>query len=122
MTKPPSILNTALVEELRGRLWLSRGALFRTVARTDEELATLEAHQAGSLVEDAATETVAAMLSRLEGQQKHELDEIEDALGRLESDTFGLCEHCCRPIPLARLRAVPVARHCLDCQEKLEAR
>lgn len=119
MTKPPSIPNTALVEELRGRLWLSRAALLRTVARTDEELATLEAHQAGSLVEDAATETVAGILSRLEGRQKHELDEIEDALGRLESSTFGLCEHCRRPIPLARLRAMPAARHCLDCQEKL---
>jgi DnaK suppressor protein len=119
MTKPPSIPNTALVEELRGRLWLSRAALLRTVARTDEELATLEAHQAGSPVEDAPTETVAGILSRLEGRQKHELDEIEDALGRLESSTFGLCERCRRPIPLARLRAMPAARHCLDCQEKL---
>lgn len=120
--KSPLIPNTALIEELRGRLRLSRAALLRTVARTDEELATLEVHQAGSPVEDAATETVAGILSRLEGRQKHELDDIEDALGRLESNTFGLCEHCRRPIPLARLRAMPAARHCLDCQEKLETR
>jgi RNA polymerase-binding transcription factor len=121
MTNPSSI-NTALVEDLRGRLWLARGALFRTVARTDDELATLEAHQAGALVEDAAMETAAAILSRLEGQQRHELDEIEDALGRLESGTFGLCERCQRPIALARLRAMPAARHCVDCEEKLEKR
>ena len=121
MTTPPSI-NTTLVEEIRGRLWVARGALFRTVARTDDELATLEGHQAGSLVEDAATETAAAILSRLEGQQRHELDEIEDALGRLESGAFGLCERCQRPIALARLRAMPAARHCLDCEENLEKR
>ena len=118
----PSSLNTVLVDELRGRLWVARGALFRTVARTDDELATLEAHQAGSPVEDAATETTAAILSRLEGQQRHELDEIDDALGRLESGTFGLCERCQRPIALARLRAMPAARHCIDCEERLETR
>jgi DnaK suppressor protein len=121
MTNPSSI-NSSLVDELRGRLWLLRGALFRTVARTDDELATLEAHQPGSRAEDAATETAAAILSRLEGRQRHELDEVEDALGRLESGTFGLCERCQRPIALARIRASPATRHCVDCEEKLETR
>ena len=122
MTESPALANALLVEEFRRRLLVARGALFRTVARTDDELATLEAHQAGGLVEDAATDSAAAILSRLEGQQKHELDEIEDALGRLESRAFGLCEDCGRAIPLARLRAMPAARHCLDCQRKLETR
>lgn len=121
MTNPSSIGPT-LVEEFRGRLWVARGALFRAVARTDDELSTLEAHQPGSIVEDAATETAAAILSRLEGRQRHELDEIEDALGRLESGGFGLCERCQRPIALVRLRALPATRHCLDCEEKLETK
>ena len=122
MTQQASILGRALVDEFRGRLWIDRGALCRTVARTDDELATLEAHQPGSLTEDAATETAAAILSRLEGRHRHALDEIADALGRLESGTFGLCERCQRPIALARLRAIPAARHCLDCEENLEKR
>jgi len=115
-----SSFDPILVEELRGRLWLMRGALLRTVARTEDELATLEGHQAGPPVEDAATDTMAAMLARLQGRERHELDEIEDALGRLESETFGLCERCQQPIALARLRAVPAARRCMDCQETLE--
>jgi len=121
MTDPSSI-DTALVDDLRGRLWVARGMLSRTVVRTDDELATLEAHPAGPPVEDAAMETVAAILSRLEGQQRHELDEIDDALARLESGTFGLCQRCQRPIALARLRAMPQARHCIGCEEELEAR
>jgi DnaK suppressor protein len=122
MTDAPEGLNAALVEEFRERLLLTRGALLRTVERTDEELGTLETHQPGGLVEDAATDSSAAILSRLEGQQKHELDEIENALGRLDSGVFGLCEECNRPIALARLRAMPAARHCLACQQRAEKR
>jgi len=120
MTETPSILNAALIEELGRRLRDGRLALLRTLATTDEEIATLEAHQAGSLAEDAATDTIAAILSRLEGREKHELDEIEDALIRLQAGSFGLCERCGRAIALARLRAMPAARHCLDCQQKAE--
>jgi DnaK suppressor protein len=122
MTERPSTLNATLIEEFGRRLQEARFALLRTLAATDDEMATLEAHQAGAVVEDAATDTVAAILSRLEGRQKHELDEIEDALVRLEAGTFGLCERCGRAIALARLRAMPAARHCLECQQKAETR
>ena len=122
MTESHATPNANFVDEFRRRLTEQRRDLLRTLASTDDELATLEAHQAGAVVEDAATQTVAAILARLEGQQKRELDEIEDALTGLESGTFGVCESCGRAIPLARLRAVPAARHCLDCQTKLETR
>jgi DnaK suppressor protein len=122
MTEAHAMPNANFVDEFRRRLWEQRRDLLRTLAATDDELATLEAHQAGAVVEDAATQTVGAILSRLEGQQKHELDEIEDALTRLENGTFGICQNCDGAIPLARLRAMPAARHCLDCQEKLEGR
>ncbi len=120
MTETPSPLNTMLVEEFGRRLREARHALLRTLATTDDEIATLERHEAGAVVEDAATDTIAAILSRLEGREKHELDEIEDALVRLEAGTFGLCDRCGRAIALARLRALPMARHCLDCQQKAE--
>jgi len=122
MTETPSILNAALIEEFGRRLREARHGLLRTLATTDEEIATLEAHQAGSPVEDAATDTIAAILSRLEGREKHELDEIEDALIRLQAGSFGLCERCGRAIPRTRLRAMPAARHCLDCQQGAETR
>ena len=117
-TTPP--MNTRLMDEFGRRLREARHALLRTLATTDDEIATLERHEAGAVVEDAATDTLAAILSRLEGREKHELDEIEDAVTRLEAGTFGLCDRCGRAIPLARLRAVPAARHCLDCQQRAE--
>lgn len=109
-----------LVEEVRTRLTQARRELYATVATTDEELAMLEAHQPGSPPEDVATEMASATLSRLEGREKHELDEIAAAQARLAAGTYGACEGCGRPIPLKRLRAVPTARYCVACQRREE--
>ncbi|OGK95535.1 MAG: hypothetical protein A2W08_02095 [Candidatus Rokubacteria bacterium RBG_16_73_20] len=113
-------MNRDAVEEFRQRLQAARQDLLKTVARTDEELATLEAHQPGAPGEDVGTELVSAILSRLEGQEKHALDEIDAAQARLAAGTYGVCEDCAQPIPLARLRALPTARSCVTCQRAHE--
>jgi DnaK suppressor protein len=115
-----SAMEPHVIQEFVRRLDEARSRIFGTVATTDEELATLEAHQAGSVIEDVATEAAAAILSRLEGQEKHELDEIAAARARLGAGTYGACEGCHRPIPLARLRAMPAARFCVACQHREE--
>ena len=114
--------SAVFVDELRRRLRELRERLFRTVATTDEELATLEAHQPGGPPDDVPRESVAALLSRLAERERHELDEIYAAQARLETGGFGVCERCGQPIPLARLRAVPIARCCITCQESAEGR
>ena len=114
--KIASMQRKRALDSFRQRLARERDRLLGTVMTTDEELATLESHQPGGPVEDVVTEVVAQTLSRLEGQEKHELDEIDAALARLEAGVFGVCEVCGQPIPPDRLRAVPTARYCLRCQ------
>jgi len=104
------------IAEFRRRLGEARARRLRTVARTDDELATLEVHQAGALTEDAGRDAMAALLERLAGSEKHELDEIDAAQARLETGRFGVCERCGGAIALARLRAIPFTRYCLACQ------
>ena len=50
------------------------------------------------------------------------LDEINDALDRIEQGTFGRCEVCGQEIPRERLKAVPYARYCLRHAQELQAR
>jgi RNA polymerase-binding transcription factor DksA len=50
-----------------------------------------------------------------------ELQEIDEALARIREGTFGLCEDCGRPIPAARLEAIPYARLCISCKSQEEA-
>ena len=116
VTPAQRALSPARVEEFRRRLRRMRERLFRTVATIDDELATLEAHQPGAPAEGVARESVTALLSRLGDREQHELGEISAAQARLETGRFGICEKCGRPIPLARLRILPTARHCVPCQ------
>ena len=48
------------------------------------------------------------------------LIQVEEAFERLDKDEYGDCSHCGEPIGLARLKAVPWARFCIDCQESEE--
>jgi DnaK suppressor protein len=45
---------------------------------------------------------------------------IDGALRRLQAGTYGRCEGCSVAIPPARLRAVPFAVRCRDCQARAE--
>ncbi len=46
------------------------------------------------------------------------LDEVEHALAKLETGTYGLCEGCEQRITPARLEAKPAARFCMDCASR----
>jgi DnaK suppressor protein len=113
-------LNAKLIDEFRSRLLEARAALLRTVAATDEEMAKLEAPGPGDSMDRAAAASITSLASRLAGQDKRELDEVAEALRRLGSGAYGLCQSCRAPIALPRLRAVPAARFCVPCQEAEE--
>jgi DnaK suppressor protein len=55
-------------------------------------------------------------------QMKSEtLKKIDQALLRLEEGTYGRCQECDAEIPPARLRALPFAALCRDCQAETES-
>jgi DnaK suppressor protein len=54
-------------------------------------------------------------------QMKSEtLNKIDDALARLEQDNYGYCFECGEQIAEKRLRALPFAVRCKDCEEARE--
>jgi len=48
------------------------------------------------------------------------LKRIVEALGRLKQATYGVCEECGAEISEKRLRVMPFATRCRECQETLE--
>ena len=46
---------------------------------------------------------------------RRELEEIEDALRRIEAGSYGTCIACGGPMGMQRIRAIPEARFCLSC-------
>ena len=49
------------------------------------------------------------------------LKRIDQAILRLEDGTYGRCQECDAEIPAPRLRALPFAALCRDCQEEAES-
>ncbi len=53
-------------------------------------------------------------------QEQDALYEIEEALKRIDGGTYGTCEMSGKPIPHARLEAIPFARYTVECQTLIE--
>jgi DnaK suppressor protein len=56
-------------------------------------------------------------------QMKSEtLKKIDEAIQRLETGSYGTCAECDGEVSEARLKALPFADRCRDCQEREESR
>ena len=53
-------------------------------------------------------------------KQKKELEEINDALKKIEEGTYGICEMCEEKIQEERLKIKPFAKYCIMCREIIE--
>jgi DnaK suppressor protein len=60
-----------------------------------------------------------AVSLRLNGLEYMQLRQIQEALDRLELGEYGVCLSCEDPIPAKRLHAVPWAKYCVICQERI---
>ena len=57
-----------------------------------------------------------------EEDERLALDEVRNALARLDDGTYGTCARCSAEIPAARLGAMPTATLCITCKEAEETR
>jgi len=46
---------------------------------------------------------------------------LTEAKDRIREGAYGICAHCARPIPQRRLKVIPTATLCVQCQERREA-
>ncbi len=46
------------------------------------------------------------------------LRQIQEALVRIEDQTYGICQDCSEPISTKRLEALPWATYCIQCQDQ----
>lgn len=51
---------------------------------------------------------------------RENLQKIDEALRKLQEGTYGICEDCGEEISAERLKVLPFAIYCIDCQEKRE--
>ncbi|MEX2494262.1 MAG: TraR/DksA C4-type zinc finger protein [Nitrospirales bacterium] len=59
------------------------------------------------------------LLSLLEVRHRMHIT-LDEALTRLQEGTYGFCHECGEPVNKARLKALPFAKTCYDCQRVIE--
>ena len=70
--------------------------------------------------EDQAQHSLTEAISlRLNGFDYLQLRQIQEALDRLALGEFGMCLSCEQPIAPKRLQALPWAKYCVKCQERI---
>lgn len=68
----------------------------------------------------ATLESDRAFTLRIRDRERKLIKKIQDAMLRMENGTFGVCEECGEDIGIARLKARPVTRLCINCKSKQE--
>ncbi len=99
--------------ELRERLLNQMSGLAKESA---EELAGYSLHMADSGTDNFDRDFALSLLS----SDQDAIYEIEEALKRIEKNTYGICELTGKPIPKARLDAIPWTRFTVEAQAQLE--
>ncbi len=106
--------------DLRDILVRRHEALVQALAGDNSLLKELNHEQGGDVVDVASDSTVGELNSQLAEVGSHELRAIDNALLRMQQQTYGKCEACSCNIPLARLQVLPFATFCIRCKRLAE--
>ncbi len=99
--------------ELRAQLLRQMDGLAKQSA---EEIPGYSLHMADSGTDNFDRDFALSLLS----SDQDAIYEIEEALKRIEKNTYGICELTGKTIPKARLEAIPWARFTVQAQTQLE--
>jgi RNA polymerase-binding protein DksA len=125
-----SVLKNEDLESFRKALLILRSRLRGDLDQmTDEALRRDQPDSSGNLsnvplhMADVGTENYDQefTLGLIENEQGT-LEQVNEALGRIQHGTFGRCEECGEPISKPRLQALPYTPHCIQCARELESR
>jgi RNA polymerase-binding transcription factor DksA len=100
---------------LRERLLKDRG---EQLAQAAEPLESYSMDMADSATDEFDHDLALTELSA----EQDALYEVDEAIKRILNGTYGICEETCKPIPAARLKAIPWARFIKEVEARLESK
>jgi len=111
------------VSSQRSLLHEERETIVANLAATDQDLSELRDRRDVADVEfseeggeGASTASERSHIETLRAQLLGRLRAVDEAVARLDSGTYGVCESCSGPIGEARLEALPDATLCVACK------
>ena len=106
--------------EVLNRMLMDRQAEIGTKLRSLRELLPAEVAQVKDAEEQSMEDFVLGMDFAVMEMESETLRQIDAAIQRLDEGTYGICSECDEKISDARLKALPFATVCRDCQAQRE--
>jgi len=97
-----------------------KAKILKIVSDNEKEMKSLSRTQASDEVDHATISVDSAIEQAISNKQHTELKEVEYALFKIESKTYGICEMCEDNIGTQRLKVKPQAKYCILCREIVE--
>jgi len=109
-----------ILEQYRKKLVDKRREL--TAAYTKNRHYGRESDEGGTqdLADKASSSYTKEFLYSLSNTERTILEQVERAIDRMDEGEYGTCMECAEKISKKRLDAVPWARFCVPCQERIE--
>ena len=108
------------LEYYKKKLLNRRDELVKTITRTEEEGRQADDDPTVDLADKAANSYTKEFLFGQTNTDRTILNMIDEALKRIRSEEYGTCANGQEEMQQKRLEAVPWAKHCITCQEKME--
>lgn len=108
------------IETIKQQLEKRRDDLRATMAKTAADGREANEDNAQDIADRATNSYTKEFLFTQSANDRNLLSMVEGALVRINEGTYGECVSCGSEINPKRLEAVPWARYCIGCQEKIE--
>ena len=118
-TEKEKFMNPVMKEYFRQKLLIWREDILNESHETLQHLQE-ESLQEPDLADRASLETDRSIELRTRDRQRKLITKIDEALARIDDNTYGLCEETGEPISLKRLEARPIATLSIEAQEMHE--
>jgi DnaK suppressor protein len=115
-----SFMDLKKSEHYKKKLLEKKGELYRVVSMTEQYGREADGDSTQDVADKAANSYTKEFLFSQSSNERNILQLVNEALGRVEDGTFGVCVSCDNEIQQKRLEAVPWTRHCINCQERQE--
>jgi DnaK suppressor protein len=106
-------------EYFRQKLMRWRAELLQDSSETLQNLQTDNTPEA-DIADRASTETDRSVELRTRDRERKLIQKIDEALRRIEENSYGYCEETAEPIGVRRLEARPIATLSVEAQERHE--
>ena len=109
-------MDKTFLENMKAKLLEQKKTLLDSLADQSEDMKNLvKTVESGDEADVAADVTDRQLLTSIGTQDAIRLQQIENALDRINQDKYGRCIKCGKEIPAERLEVLPYALMCIQC-------